>query len=353
MRRAAIVILTLVVVGAAAFYLGTRLQSNQAQPPTIGPTGSNPTSPVSPSRGKSKNNPFGIFFNPQLFDIQTRVRLANELGVKYFRTTPVLVPAWNGQCAECSDVQGAGLQFILTIRNSDSVQSPASPPTDINAFKATVGQILDQYKPAVVVAENEENTPGFYTGSADQYGTELKAVCDVAHSKGIKCADGGIISESVTWMVYFNYVDRGQTAQAQSFAQRAFSGQAQAQIASGNTQEGKMVADRTMQFVDQLKTAGADYVNLHWYVPDAQALGESVSYFKKLTGLPVISNEMGQRQVDPSWVNNMLSEAFNLKMPVVVWFSSDARLAKALVDSNGSLRDTGQAFRTFVQQHVG
>ena len=59
------------------------------------------------------------------------------------------------------------------------------------------------------------------TGAQGTFHTE-QALCEVAHSKHIPCADGGILSESVAWMVYFHYLDAGQTSQAQTYEQRAF-----------------------------------------------------------------------------------------------------------------------------------
>jgi hypothetical protein len=343
MRRALVVIVALAVVGSAAFYLGTRNQSGQ-------PSASNGKNGQAV---RNPENPLGVFFNPRMYDIQKRVQMAEELGVHYFRTFPVLVPAWNGQCTECAPVHDAGLQFVLTLRNAPSYTAPSQPVTDANAFKKSVGEILDQYKPALVVVENEENTPKYFTGSASQYASELKDACDVAHEHHVKCTNGGILGESVAWIVYFHYIDSGQTSAARSFSQRAMSAQVQQQLAAGSDQEGHTVADRTLALVNSYKPSGADYVNFHWYLADPQALQQSADYMKQLTGLPVLTNEIGQRNTDPATTTAILSMVVQLKLPFAVWFSSDARLSKALIDPDGSLRPTGTTFESFATSHFG
>jgi hypothetical protein len=303
--------------------------------------------------GKPPKSPFGVMFDPRAFDIQTRVRLAEEIGAHYFRSLPVLVPEWNGQCDECQPVQSAGLQFVLTIRNTSNILSPAGPLSDTAGYKKTVGQVIDAYKPALVVAENEENTPHYFTGSPQQYLDELKVLCEVAHSKGVKCTNGGLLGESVAWVLYFHYLDSGQTDTAQAYAQRAFAQFQLAKLNQGGEAEGRHVADLTMSFLKGYKAAGADYVNFHWYVSNGDAMKETAQYLEQLTGLPAVTNEMGQRDLDTSSTESLLNGVIAAKLPIAVWFSSDSRLSKAFVDSNGSLRPTGEVFRSFITQHYG
>ena len=332
-------IVVLIVVGAGAFYLGTQHRS--------GPSGV--TLPTLPA--PSGKDPFGAFFNVRLLDVQQRIRLARELGVRYLRSWSALVPAWNGQCPECEPVHAAGLQFVLTIRNSQDERTASSPVTDTGSFERAVGQILDQYRPAVAVVENEENTPQYFSGSPEDYAAELRAVCEVAHSKHIPCTNGGLLMASVTWVVYFHYLDTGQTAQAASFARRGLqSFQQQRLAAPGGEQSGRQVADLTTRFLKLYKGAGADYLNIHWYGSDAQAFQESVAYMEEAGRLPVLTNEIGQRNLDPTVTTGLMNMVTRLRLPIAVWFSSDAILAKALNNPDGSLRPTGVAFRSFIQQ---
>ena len=303
---------------------------------------------------KPPQGPFGLFLSPQVFDIEDRVRIAQELGAYYFRTYPVLLPSWNGECSECQIVQDAGLHFVLTIRNTPSIDEAASPVADLDGFKRTVGEILDLYKPALVVLENEENTPSYFTGTPEQYVSELAALCEVAHSRDIPCANGGLLSGSVTWMVYFHYLDTGQTAEAKSFEERGLEPFQQKRLETpGGDQDGRKVADLTMRFLTQYKGAGADYLNIHWYVSDNQALEESVDYLSGLAGLPIVTNEIGQRNLEPSVTTALMNMVLQLRLPFAVWFSSDGRLSQALVDPDGSIRPTGEAFQSFIKSNYG
>jgi hypothetical protein len=336
MRRTVILLLSLLLVAVVAVYIGTR--SGGKTP------GSTPTT----FQGDASANPFGVFFPPGVFDIQERVRLAQDLGVKYFRSFPVLVPTWNGECPECQIVRDAGLKFVLTVRNSPDIMAPASPPSDLGAYKQTVEDILRQYQPALVVVENEEDTPTYWTASADEYVTELRAVCEVAHSMKIPCANGGLLSGAVTWLVYQHYLDAGQASAAQSFASRGLQSYQQSRLTSPDYS--RMIADHELSFLKQYKDAGADYINIHWYVGNDQALGEAARIVSDLSGLPVISNEMGQRDVDPDSVVRLMDKVLELRMPFAVWFSSDGRIARSLVDPDGSLRPNGEAFRSVIRQ---
>jgi len=78
-----------------------------------------------------------------------------------------------------------------------------------------------------------------------------------------------------------------------------------------------------------------------------------VATMKDLSGLPVISNEMGQHDTDPDAVTRMMDKVIELKVPIAVWFSSDGRLAKALVDPDGQLRPNGEAFREVIRRVFG
>jgi hypothetical protein len=354
MRRIAIIVVAVIVVAAGGYYLGTRnSKSPQAVPSNT------PTQPVQSSSGGGKpskgvKNPFGVFLSPRLFDIDTRVQIAKQLGVRYFRGSTADVLVWDGQCSECAAVHNAGLQFVLTIRNASSEQGTSQPVTDVPAFQKTVGEILDLYKPALVAVENEEDIPRYFSGTAEQYFTELKAACEVAHEKKIKCTNGGITYTGATWLTYESYVDSGQTQAAQSFAQRGLDPSQRPKTLSPQGQPIiQQVVDHEMSLVSRYKAAGVDYMNIHWYLADAQAFQETVQHMSQLTGLTVVTNEIGQqREPDANVVTGLLGAVETLKMPIAVWFSSDIGFARALNDTNGSLRPNGDAFASFVHAHT-
>lgn len=332
MKRLAILLAALIVTGSVATYVATRGDGErQTTPPPPGTTR------------------FGVMLSTRLFDIDQRVALARELGVEYLRSSAVFVESWDGNCPECPTVRDAGLEFVLTIRNSEAVMQPASPPADLDAYGRSVRRILDRYRPALVVVENEENTPNFYTGTAEEYGGQLRTACEVAHAVDTQCANGGLLSGSVTWFVYQQYLDKGELEKATSFAQRAFEPWQMNRLRSPEGPEWIQARAREVgEFLATYGPAGADFVNFHWYVSDPEALSEAASYLREATGLPAISNEIGQRNLDPGTTTSMLAGVRNLGLPYAVWFAIDATLARALVEPDGTLRETGEAFRSFL-----
>jgi hypothetical protein len=94
---------------------------------------------------------------------------------------------------------------------------------------------------------------------------------------------------------------------------------------------------------------GADYLNFHWYVPDADALGEAVAYLRTASSLPVMSNEIGQQSDNADTAPLLLQKALDLGLPYVIWYSVDSPRAHALTNADGSLRPAGDAFKAFMQ----
>jgi hypothetical protein len=60
------------------------------------------------------------------------------------------------------------LQLVLTVRANGRGQATA-PPSDLAAYQRTLSQVLDTYRPAILVVENEENSALFYTGTPEEY----------------------------------------------------------------------------------------------------------------------------------------------------------------------------------------
>ncbi|MGQ9540753.1 MAG: hypothetical protein ACUVTY_06625 [Armatimonadota bacterium] len=271
--------------------------------------------------------------------------MAKALGAVYYRPASVFLNQWNGTCTECDIAKSAGLKLVLTVRNSGPL--PTDPPRDLAAFQRTLGQVLDKCRPILLAVENEENSALFYTGTPKEYAAELKAACQVAHQKGIPCTNGGLVGTLVALLVYDHYLETGQSVAAQNFAARAFtpdlrrllnSPQAKEQIAKGKA------------LLAAYRAAGVDYVNFHWYFADTRALEEAVAYLKAQTKLPVITNEVGQWNHDPNQTTAVMGKIVELGLPIAVWFGLDGPKAKGLVNLDGSLRPTGQAFKRFIEE---
>lgn len=296
-------------------------------------------------------NPFGMMLN---LDSAASVSLVQALGVTYFRPSKtVFLDSWNGDCPQCDAAQQAGLKLILTVRNDGGRGNPSTPPTDLAVYQKTLGEVLDKYHPELLVVENEENSKLFYTGSADEYAVELKAACTVAHSKGVKCANGGMVSKEVAELVWGNYMDQGDVNGACSFAKRALDSNEADQLCgvqsiSALTPHVQEALNKARALLPVYKSAGADYMNFHWYIADTGVLDEAAAYLKTATGLPLMTNEIGQHDENPATVGPLLQKALDLGLPYIVWYSMDAPLARALNNADFSMRPNGQAFVDFV-----
>ncbi len=278
-------------------------------------------------------NPFGMMLN---LDSAQSVSLVQALGVTYFRpATAVFLDQWNGDCPQCDMAQRAGLKLILTVRNNGGGGNPSTPPTDLAAYQKTLGEVLDKYHPVLLVVENEENSKLFYTGSADEYAAELKTACTVAHSKGIKCANGGLVSAEVAALVWGNYMDQGDANGACAFAKRALDSQqagklCSVQSISALTPQEQEILNKGRALLPVYKSAGADYMNFHWYIGDTGVLDEAVAYLKTATGLPLMINEIGQHDENPATVGPLLQKALDLGPRLSAETSTDPAVRSCL-----------------------
>ncbi|MGI9169250.1 MAG: hypothetical protein ACR2FH_03625, partial [Caulobacteraceae bacterium] len=97
--------------------------------------------------------------------------------------------------------------------------------------------------------------------------------------------------------------------------------------------------------------AGADYVNFHWYEPDPIAMGQAVAYLQQASGLPAMSNEVGEHSLSGDTVVNLLAESIALDLPYVIWHGSDGSHHFGLTNSAGVLRANGWAFKAYTSTH--
>jgi hypothetical protein len=266
----------------------------------------------------------------------------------------VLTDSADPSCDDCAAFAAAGLRIVLTVAHRTDVATPATVPPDLAAYRTDVRRALTASRPSLLVVENEENAPKYYSGTADQYAEQLRAACEESHALEIPCTDGGLQSPSVAVLTYQHYVDTGRTDAAASYARRTFGARALAGLDSpAGAAATKAQADRLRTFLDAVAGSGADYVNFHWYLEDAEALGETIDYLEQATGLPAVCNEMGQRNEDPRLPVRLLSAAVDRGLRFVVWFSIDSLHARALNQPDGSLRPNGVAVRGFIVDRYG
>lgn len=301
---------------------------------------------------KDASNPFGIMRDHAM---PKSIALAKQLGVQYIRPIDIMLNDWHGKTEDTDAVSNTELKIILTVRNSGRSTPPirpGSPPTDLHAYQKAVAGVLDAYRPTVLVVEHEENSGLYYMGTVKQYGAQLKAACEVAHAKGVKCTNGGMASSLVASMVWNHYRETGNLARAADFLKRSSTGEQQRFLRSpqGAQHIGEALT-RGKALLMEYKNAGMDYVNFHWSIIDAGALGESVQFLQNQTGLQPISNEIGLNTTDGDTISSVMAKVVDLKLPYAIWLSQDRPQVKALQETDGTLRSSGTAFKHFINGH--
>lgn len=311
-----------------------------------------------------------------------QIQVLKELGLAYTRTqvSPIL-DSDKPVAADYRAYVAAGLKVLLNLRDAASStptitngagleKKKSGPPPNLGLYKTQVAKILDKYRPALVVVENEENGR-LYTGTPAQYIAQLQTATQVAHQKGYKVANGGMTGIPLSLVVWKDLWGRGLRAQADDFARRAFDTGRTTSIdtalpcrAHPTRTFPPAVADLTARYnwtlaeVHALRHTSIDYVNFHWYQQDAKAFGQVADYLRRVTGKAVISNEVGAGSSSPKIVTGLLSQALSQKMVYLNWFSRDVTTksgqgqfeqARALQNPDGSLRPTGRAFAMFVR----
>ena len=302
----------------------------------------------------SEANPFGVMTWGNTD--QTKMQIAKTLGAKYYRPLAVILDNNPLSCTECQAAMDRGFKLVLTIRANGGGGISTVPPTDWNAYRNTLSQVLDKYKPEILVIENEENSSTFYTGTAQQYLQELTVGCEVAHPKNIKCANGGLVSKLVVVLVSESY--QPDANKADDYLRRALTPEDYTTVtASIGSSLWQSQIQKGQDLLAGYKTAGADFVNFHWHQENAETLPEAVTYLNTASqGLPVINNEISpQKSISPNQVTSFMQTMFDLNLPYVVWYSNDAdgtgRTGRALTGKDGVLNDSGRSYQQFIKDN--
>lgn len=198
--------------------------------------------------------------------------------------------------------------------------------------------------------ENEENSALFYQGTPAEYAAQLAAACAVAHERGVPCANGGLTGGLAALLLYDHYRRAGDEARAEDFRVRAFTAEQRVLLDTPRAQE---QLNRGRELLARYQTVGLDYLNVHWYGADPAALVEVVEHLRAETGLPVLSNEVGQWNDDPAQTTAIMAAIVRLGLPIAVWYSVDGPRSRALVEPDVTLRPTGRAFQAFIARGMG
>jgi len=307
---------------------------------------------------------FGVLVNGEM-NLNTKVNVAKELGVSYIRDAVVL-QKWNGNDESTERFINAGFKIILNVNQGrvlkeEGRRKPVPFPADTVAYKKILDKVLDKYKPEVVVIENEETTKNYHSGPIEDYINELRAAITVAHSKGLKITNGGITNRDLVLLVYYDYLERKMSREAEDFARRCV------KSSLLKNPEATNIVEKAKKLIEAYKRLPLDYVNIHLYEPVKNIAGgtdesvktitpgaqkEMINYIERATGKKVMSNETGTRTSSPEVVSGVLHELSQTDIAYVIWFSGDGEGGSvALQNDDGSLRPNGAAFKKFMAEY--
>jgi hypothetical protein len=303
------------------------------------------------------DNPFGVAVWPsQGQDMSLMAARAGALDVAWFRPPPLYVDRWHPDpgCPACRALTRSGLSVALVVRNSgrDALpRRPSAPPENFDAYAVSVGAMIDQWRPALLVVEEEENRLYRFAGTALDYRAELETACKVAHQRNIPCANGGLSYEAVTGATWLQLLKDGKPDIACDYARRAFYERFDTVCSFRRAEDVPPdMREKLLQGADALlpiyKTAPLDSVNFRWTGGDAVALAQTIEAIARVTGKPVISTDLSLRRSDsdPRHVRPLMRAAMAGGMKVVIWTSIDSEDSTALFDEQGRLDPAGQEF---------
>lgn len=298
---------------------------------------------------------------------ERRIQVAKELGATWYRPAPVLL-AGDGKCDDCEAARNAGLKISLAMRNGAAAGKPSGPVGDVGDFKKRLRVVLEREKPAMLAVEEEPDDPKKYSGTPDDYRTELVAACEVSHELKIPCSNGGLSSRNVALLVIdqrfkADPIDAANVATTTELV-RAESPGTNIHIFNksvGNVGEKQTPAveatrkyldkhqqeiDRTRQFVDAINQAHVDRLNFQWYELQPDNLPRVLDSLHQLSKLDLMSDEMGDRSDRAFVVGEKIKVALENYVWPTIWMGTNSNGAQGLVDKNGKLLPRASAFQS-------
>lgn len=236
------------------------------------------------------------------------------------------------------------------------------------ALTAYLQGIVDgDYNVQLITLENEPNNTGYRaltSDSATKYLAMLTRLVQI-NTDGcfnMKIANGGYTGPNFKYLVYKWLVAEGRADDAESFLTAEFTSGNITPIRNNNFENignNAFVCNFLRTEMAGLAATGADYANFHWYsstadttpaLPNVQNILFAKQFVEAATGLPAITNEIGQRNTLASYPPAMLGALVDAGMPYILWYSGDGNAAYGLHDpATGVLRESGTAFTGFVQ----
>lgn len=343
----ATIAISLAIMFALKIARSTKLSINEVAPPVARQT-----------------PPFGLMLGNQPFN-EITAALSSKAG--YYRSgitlTKMTDPSYKNP-ENIRKIVDAGLKSVLTVSydgGKENGTKSIAGPADITILKANLAQAIDQIHPTIVVYENEEDSynQNFYTGTNAQYLAGLKAVCDVAHAKSIFCANGGITSASSIFLTanYYESISPNASKYTSITTDTMGSEFIKAFDKNGKTMKAPIFQNRinkAKELVTSYKASGADLLNFHWYHGNPTQFTMVADYLTQLSGLPVMTNELGIMNTTTTLeLTEFMQVIKDKNIPVAIFYSFDDVKwnTRSLFNQDGTLRDLGTSFKTFIETH--
>lgn len=230
-----------------------------------------------------------------------------------------------------NQIQTAGLKVAMTY-NWRKVTDVAPFPTgaDLTRDTTTADSLYQITKPDLTSIENEEGNSAYHKGTVTDYLAELHANAIVAHRYHIPISNGGTTNGAI-FSFRQDYYDRGKADSAHWIDTTL--GLNPNTSASYSLQQ--VAWNKTLLL--NIKAAGADYVNFHWYEWPIAAdisithtsgiLPELIKYMQRVSGLPVITTEAGCRNSSTALLIEMFTEIKNSPTRIAIYYDGGGPLA--------------------------
>ena len=251
---------------------------------------------------------------------------------------------------ECRKANEAGLENVLTVRNIIRPGKPSRPPKNIKKYKEKLDNIIENCQPSIIAIEYKETSDKNYLGTATKYRKQLKAACEVAHNRKIKCTNGGFPSDILAIAVYAEYIKNDQQDKADDFAKRAISDHKRKIITGKKT--GKFLdqaIEKANDFIKIYKEVDIDFVNIHWNIEDAKALEECAKFIEDKTNEKKIISSEFRKPLGNKETQKIMERVTELEFPCVMWyFPIEGPKAWAILEQNDQPRDPFYKLRQFI-----
>lgn len=300
------------------------------------------------------------------FNIEKRISLLTQNFNLFYTTYQIPVNGWGGSNPIIDKYRNAGVKLLLNITSNlveDSIFNTKQFYTDTSNYRFVVEDIVNKYKPELLIIEYQEANNYYNKGNINQYFILLNIATEICKKHNIKITNGGIHERLATLLCWNYYYTNGETEKAKIFALKAFpkaySNDMPLYITNNPSiqqeiNKGKILLEAYKKL---------DFVNIHWNElisqvekntqttelatlneVDMQTFEECVNYLKNVTSKSIITTEIGQLNSQPNFLKQIVQKTIDLKMPYIIWQSIDNEKGnKALYNKDGILRSNGNA----------